>query len=128
MVKEGLWLLQFYPGANKEVVEYGCWLHEIVHPTGGYDKDDHNVASAKMAEEFLNAIGYDKTKLKAILHCIESHRTSRGPDPETIEAKIVFSADNLSNFTKFYYMSKKDGFRRSCKKIKERYSPFIHAS
>ncbi|MCX6741877.1 MAG: HD domain-containing protein [Candidatus Pacearchaeota archaeon] len=118
VVKQGLWLCQFYPEADRQVVEYGCWLHDVVHPCVGYEKEDHNIASAVLAREFLRSIDFDKTKLEKVIHCIEAHRTSRGPDPETIEAKIVFSADNLSHFTQFDYLVERKNLEFALKKVK----------
>jgi len=119
VVKEAKWLLKFYPEADEEVVEAACWLHDIVHPSSGYKGDDHNVASAKRAEIFLREIGVDDDKIKKIIHCIMSHRTSRPPEPETIEAKIVASSDNLSHFDGFDYLVKKRGREWAENKIKK---------
>jgi hypothetical protein len=104
VVKEALWLSKFYPEADKEIVKLGAWMHDVTHISSGYVGDDHNVASAKTAREFLSSIGYDKDKLERVVHCIEAHRTSRPPEPRTIEARIVASADNLAHFTGFDFM------------------------
>jgi len=118
VVKEALWLSNFYPKADKEVVEVGAWLHDITHPLGGYKGEDHNTASSKTAKEYLKSIDYDKTKFKKVIHCIEAHRTTMPPEPRTIEAKIVASADNLTHFTKFDFLSKRMGLEKAIAKLK----------
>lgn len=111
------YLCDFYPEADREVALISGWLHDVVHPVAGYAKDDHNMASAKAAKEFLESANYNKNKLKKVIHCIKAHRTSRPPDPRTIEAKIVFSADNLSHFDNFDFMAKIMGTDEAYKKI-----------
>lgn len=109
VVKEALWLCNFYPKADKEVVEISSWLHDITHPLSikPYEQEDHNIASAKKTQKFLDSIAFDNSKTKKIIHCIKAHRSSRHPEPKTIEAKIVASADNLAHFTKFDFLYKK---------------------
>jgi 23S rRNA maturation-related 3'-5' exoribonuclease YhaM len=118
VVEEALWLCGFYPKADKEIVNIGAWLHDITHPIGGYKGEDHNIASSKTAKAYLTSINFKKNKLKEVIHCIEAHRTSRLPEPETIEAKIVASADNLAHFTMFDFLSKKMGLEKATTKLK----------
>jgi len=118
VVKEALLLSNFYPDADKEVIRIGAWLHDIIHPLGGYKGEDHNIASSKTATEYLKSINYNKIKLKKVIHCIEAHRTSRPPEPRTIEAKIVASADNLVHFTKFDFLLKKMDIKKVTRKLK----------
>ena len=118
VVKEVLWLCQFYPNVDKEVVEVSAWLHDVEHSNAGYKGEDHNIASSKTAKKFLKSINFNEEKLKQVLHCIESHRTSRPPEPKTTEAKIVASADNLVHFTMFDFMSKRMGLERATRKLK----------
>lgn len=97
VVKCALELCEYYPEADKKVVEIAAWLHDVVHAPE-YTGDQHAVESAKVAKEFLQSMDLGEEKIKKIIHCIEAHRTSTEPWPETIEAKIVFSADNMSHF------------------------------
>lgn len=119
VVKEALWLCKFYPKADKEAVEVGAWLHDITHSVGGYKgRAEHNIASAKTAKEFLNSINFDKDRLKKVIYCIKAHRTSIPPEPKTIEAKIVASADNLAHFVMSNFLIKKMGLERAANKLK----------
>ncbi|MCX6742081.1 MAG: HD domain-containing protein [Candidatus Pacearchaeota archaeon] len=116
VLKEAEYLLNFYPNADKEVVKYGCWLHDVGIKFGeknveGYARVDksgepHHLASLRLAKEFLKTTNLPEDKVRNILHCVESHRTSTPPDPETIEAKIVASADNLAHFVMAGFMIK----------------------
>ncbi len=119
VVQEALWLCKFYPKADKEVVRTGAWLHDITHIVGGYKgRVEHNIASSKTAKEFLTSINFDKDKLKKVIHCIKAHRTSISPEPKTIEAKIVASADNLAHFTMVDFLIKRMSLKRVIKKLK----------
>lgn len=118
VVEEALWLCEFYPKADREIVNVGAWLHDVTHPCGGYGRDNHNIASSKTAKAYLTSINFNKNKLKKVLHCIEAHRTSIPPEPKTIEAKIVASADNLTHFIMFDFLSEKMGFEKLIEKLK----------
>jgi len=110
--------VNFILKADKEIVEVGVWLHDITHPIGGYEGKDHNIASSETAKKYLKSIDYDKTKFKKVIHCIEAHRTTVLPEPKTIEAKIVASADNLVHFTKFDFLSNRMGLEKARAKLK----------
>jgi HD superfamily phosphodiesterase len=118
VAKEALWIAKFYPKADKEIVRVGAWLHDVTHPLAGYKREDHNIASAKTAGKFLKSINFENGKLKKVIHCIEAHRTSRPPEPRTIEAKIVASADNLVHFTMFDYLQSEMGLRYAAAKLR----------
>lgn len=101
VVEKAEWLLDFYPEADRDIVVPACYLHDIVHTTSGYKGDDHNIASARKAREIISEFSISEDKIDRIVSCIESHRSSRPPEPETIEARIVASADNLSHFDNY---------------------------
>lgn len=83
-------------GADIEVVNLAALLHDI-----GRAKEDsgeiehHEVWGARKAEEILENLGYREEMIEKVTHCIRSHRYSREPEPETLEAKILSDADNL---------------------------------
>ncbi len=118
VVAHSKWLCSFYPEADEEVVEIAAWLHDIVHPVGGYKGRAHEVASAKEAEEFLNSINMSKEKISKIVHCIKTHRTRKPPEPKTIEAKIVASADNMAHFGRFELLVKILGLEKALQKLR----------
>ncbi len=125
VVKEALWLCNFYPKADKEIVEISAWFHDVGHIIfgGNYYKEEfvksesHEIRGFKIAKEYLTDLKFPKEKIERIIHCIISHRTSKPPSPETIEAKIVASADNLAHFIKFDFLAGKLGVEKALKKI-----------
>lgn len=70
------------------------------------------------AGEFLKNTDLDERKIEIICHSIETYRTSKPPWPDTIEGKIVFSADNLSHFDNFKFLVEKGGIDWATNKVK----------
>lgn len=118
VVDRAKWLCGFYPEADEEVVETAAWLHDCIHPTGGYEGGDHNIASAEAAEKFLESEGMAKDKVRKVKKCIKSHRSSCSPEPDSIEARIVASADNLAHFINFDQIQQDMGFEKAFGKVK----------
>ena len=83
-------------GADLEVLALAALLHDIARLMESRGEvQDHAKAGAEIAEEYLKKAGYPEEKLKNVVHSIEAHRFSRGPEPQTIEAKILSDADKL---------------------------------
>lgn len=84
-------------GVNRDVLSAAAWLHDIGRPrerTG--EIEDHGKWAADEASELLAAESVPSDQIEAIDHCLRSHsiRTS-SPEPETLEAKLLFDADKL---------------------------------
>ena len=118
VVRHALELCNHYKEADKLVVELAAWSHDIIHPIAGYDGNDHHVPSSELARNYLTSLGLDNKKVKKVVHCVKAHRTSRPPEPRTIEAKIVASADNLSHFSNFDFLVRRKGLDWAYAKIK----------
>ena len=112
VVKLALELCENYADADIEIVAISAWLHDISHTD-----EDHHIKSSRIADKLLTKLGMDKKE--EILHCILSHRTGRMPVPFTIEAEIVFSADNLSHFVDFQGLVKLRNFEWAYAKIQK---------
>jgi len=83
-------------GADLEVLALSALLHDIARPLEDSGKvEDHALEGARIAARFLKGLGYPEERVKAVAHAIESHRFSGGPEPETLEAKILSDADKL---------------------------------
>ncbi|WP_456421391.1 HD domain-containing protein [Thermococcus sp.] len=83
-------------GADLEVLALASLLHDIARPLEDSGKvEDHALESARIARHFLLGLGYPEEKVEAVVHAIEAHRFSRGPEPRTLEAKILSDADKL---------------------------------
>ncbi|MCD4740477.1 HD domain-containing protein [archaeon] len=76
--------------ADLEILEISALLHDIARSK---EQICHAEEGAKKARELLEEMDYDK--IEDVIHCIETHRFSRGKDPETLEAKILQDADKL---------------------------------
>lgn len=81
-------------GADFEIVHAAVLLHDAQQkPT---HRAEHHLASAKFAEQILQAEGWPAERIKAVLHCIRAHRFRDDREqPLTLEAKILFDADKL---------------------------------
>lgn len=82
--------------ADEEICEIAAWLHDIDKIRGG--KEGHHIKGAEEASEILRKLGYPESKIKKVHDCILTHSSDKNYIPETIEAKIVASADILSHF------------------------------
>ncbi|MFB6175116.1 MAG: HD domain-containing protein [Candidatus Nanohalobium sp.] len=82
--------------ADKEVVKASVLLHDI-----GRKKEDegeienHAEWGADKAGDILEGLGYSEGFIEKVQHCVRSHRYSKMPDPETLEARVLSDADNL---------------------------------
>jgi uncharacterized protein len=82
--------------ADMVVVEAAALLHDIARAKeNDRNKLDHAIEGAKMAAEYLKKINFPETKLKNVIHCIATHRVSKGKKAQTLEAKILQDADRL---------------------------------
>ena len=86
--------------ADIEIVEIAALLHDYASVVNKEWKPEHHIRSAGLAEEILRKYKYPEDKINKVKHCIISHRASKQILRETIEAKIVASADALAHFDK----------------------------
>jgi HD superfamily phosphodiesterase len=93
-------LCTLYQEANKEIVLLGVWLHDMSR-LGGFD-EDHHQKSAEMAEQILKESDFDQNIIQAVKHICLTHRCQEDK-PETLEAKILASADAMSHFYNVFY-------------------------
>jgi len=82
---------------NKETVELAALLHDIGSVDIKYDEDYH-IVGVPEAEKILKKFKYPEKIIKEVLHCVASRRTSKGPKPKTMVAKIIANADAMSHF------------------------------
>jgi len=82
---------------NRDVLAAAAWLHDIGRPlerTG--EIDDHDDWAADEAMSLLAAEGVAADRVAAIEHCLRAHSIrASSPEPETIEAQLLFDADKL---------------------------------
>jgi len=83
--------------ADEEVCELSAWLHDIIKIRDG-KRDLHHVNGSEEAVKILEKYNYPQEKIQQVKHCIITHSSDENYIPESIEAKIVASADALSHF------------------------------
>ena len=78
-------------GANMAIVRAAALLHDVGRAEAG--GGDHAAASAARARELL--IGHPYEQVEAVAQAISAHRFRTGPEPQTLEAQVLFDADKL---------------------------------
>jgi uncharacterized protein len=79
-------------GADMEILLTAALLHDIGVPI---DRKRHYEAALPKARAFLGELGFKEDEIKKILHVIEAHSRYGGPDPQTLEAKILQDVDAI---------------------------------
>ncbi len=77
-------------GADLEVLRIAGLLHDIGVPL---DKPRHYEIGAFLARGILKELGYGEKFVDRVAKVIETHSRYGGPDPETLEGKILQDAD-----------------------------------
>jgi uncharacterized protein len=80
-------------GADLEIVRAAALLHDIARGQGDRMTSDHAELGADLARHLL--AGHPAQKVEAVAHAIAAHRFRTGPEPQTLEAKILHDADKL---------------------------------
>ncbi len=85
--------------ANLKIIEVAALLHDIGRKDEMKNKGFfcHAECGAEMAKKILAKYSFENEDIKAIVHCIGTHRYRKGSAPETIEAKVLFDADKLDS-------------------------------
>lgn len=81
--------------ADIQVVEISAYLHDITKITG--ERKNHHLTGAKYAEDFLKKYDIEQEKVEQIKNCIKKHRGSSEFNRETIEEKIIATADAVAH-------------------------------
>lgn len=82
---------------DMELVELAALLHDIGRVNIKHD-EDHHIVGVPEAEKILKRFNYPNETIKEIEHVVASHRTSKGPKPKTMLAKIIANADAMAHF------------------------------
>ncbi len=77
-------------GADLDILRVAALLHDIGVPV---NKPRHYEIGALMARGILSQLGFTEDEIEPIAHVIEAHSRYGGPDPQTIEGKILQDAD-----------------------------------
>ena len=86
-VREFALMIQKRVGGDKDVTEASALLHDV--GKAELFAPGHEEISAKLAEEFLEKIGFDKNRINNVVDCIKYENF------ELLEARILRSADSM---------------------------------
>ena len=83
--------------ADLQVLKAAALLHDIARmdEDASSGKICHAERSAAMSKKILDEVDFPRTKIRQVMHCIESHRFRSMRRPMTLEAKILSDADKL---------------------------------
>lgn len=84
--------------ADMEIVEIAALLHDYAGILNIEFYPEHHIHGARFAEEILLKFDYPEERIERIKHCILAHRGSKNIPQETLEAKIIASADAMAHF------------------------------
>jgi uncharacterized protein len=80
-------------GADVEIVRAAALLHDVARGQGDRPTTDHAQEGAEFARELLADQPPDR--VEAVAHAVAAHRFRTGPEPQTLEAKVLHDADKL---------------------------------
>jgi HD superfamily phosphodiesterase len=86
---------------DSEIAVLGTWLHDI-SKINSYRKqrrnrNSHHLRGSEETGRILKRLGYDPVRAKIVQECVLRHSSDSRYLPQTIEEKIVVSADSLSH-------------------------------
>ncbi len=86
-------------GADLEVLSGAALLHDIGRRYEMAEKGGicHAEKGARLARRILAGLNFAEEQIKAITHCIETHRYRNNKAPGSLEARILFDADKLDS-------------------------------
>ena len=79
--------------ADLSIVRAAALLHDWGRAEATAQEHDHAAEAAERARVFLQ--GADPAWVEAVVHAIAAHRFRNLPDPQTLEAQVLFDADKL---------------------------------
>ena len=77
-------------GADLDILRVAALLHDIGVPI---NKERHYEIGALLAQGILLQFGFTEDEIEPIAHAIEAHSRYGGPDPQTLEGRILQDAD-----------------------------------
>ena len=85
--------------ADLGVLELAALLHDVGREAEDRSRgrDCHAKAGAALARTVLERNGVDRATVRAVVHCIATHRYRGRAVPESLEAKVLFDADKLDS-------------------------------
>ena len=93
-------------GADEEICMLGALLHDagLAYKREQADPVGHETLSVEYAETYLPTYGYDPLAISKVLQCILATEPEHAP--QTLEEKVVRTADALSHIFSVHYLAK----------------------
>jgi uncharacterized protein len=82
-------------GADLSIVRPATLLHDWGRGEAEAQGQNHAAVAANRARGWLLARGEPSAWVEAVVYVIAAHRFRAAPDPETLEAQVLFDADKL---------------------------------
>ncbi|TFG70980.1 MAG: HD domain-containing protein [Anaerolineales bacterium] len=82
-------------GADLRIVRAAALLHDLGRAESQAQDMNHAAVAAERAGQLLSDWGAPRDWISAVQHAIAAHRFRALPDPQSLEAQVVFDADKL---------------------------------
>ncbi len=82
-------------GADVLIVRAAALLHDLGRAESQAQELNHAAVAAERAGQLLSEWGASPDWIHAVQHAIAAHRFRSLPDPQSLEAQVVFDADKL---------------------------------
>jgi len=96
VVQNGL-LLAERLGGDPEIVELAALLHDYAGIRNREWAEEHHLHGQVEAGRILGELGYPENRIRAIQHCIATHRGSVREEWQSVEAECVANADAMTH-------------------------------
>ncbi|MEA2056457.1 MAG: HD domain-containing protein [Patescibacteria group bacterium] len=91
-----------HPEANREAVTLMVWFHDIGRAHG--HNEGHDLYGADYARKILSDNGFDQDLIDLVVDACKTHSCDDNGKPESLEGKILATADALSHFHNGFYL------------------------
>ncbi|MDR1026567.1 MAG: HD domain-containing protein [Lactobacillus sp.] len=97
------WLCDKLPEADRDIVMMGVWLHDIIHFIDLENRDIHAELGAEYARNVMQEEGFSAEVTDKVVEAVRAH-SCKDVMPQSLEAKILATADAMSHFAPEYYL------------------------
>lgn len=92
-------------GANEELTRVAALLHDIADAKTSRKDPAHEEESLRMARELMQTYGYDEKEIQLVVEdAIRFHSCHDGQRPESLEGRVLATADSLAHLKTDFYV------------------------
>lgn len=92
-------------GANEELSRVAALLHDIADAVMRRENKEHEENSLQIARELMTEVGYSEEDIKLVVDdAIRYHSCYGEEHPESMEGKILATADSIAHLTTDFYL------------------------